>query len=84
MIAIQPVYWLVGRIYRKHNVLYCCVLDRVYRAVAWQRVDQLRCYIVAYLLKVEIVEAEKQPLLGNDPYTRSRGTRHVRCDVKQQ
>jgi hypothetical protein len=42
MIAIQPVYWCVGRIYRKHSFLYCCVLDRVYRAVGWQRVDQIR------------------------------------------
>jgi hypothetical protein len=33
MIAIQSVYWRVGRIYRKHSFLYCCVLDRVYRAV---------------------------------------------------
>jgi hypothetical protein len=42
MIAIQPIYWRVGRIYRKHSFLYCCVLDRVYRAVAWQLVDQIR------------------------------------------
>jgi hypothetical protein len=41
-------------------------------------------YIVAYLLKAKTVEAEKQPLLGYGPYTRSRGTRHVRCDVTQQ
>jgi hypothetical protein len=41
VIAIQPVYWRVGRIYRKHSFLYCCVLDSVYRAVAWQRVDQI-------------------------------------------
>jgi hypothetical protein len=32
---------------------------------------------VAYLLKARTVEAEKQPLLDNGPYTRSRGTRHV-------
>jgi hypothetical protein len=41
VIAIQPVYWRVDRTYRKHSFLYCCVLDRVYRAVAWQRVDQI-------------------------------------------
>jgi hypothetical protein len=29
--------------------------------------------IVAYLLKARTVEAEKQPFLGNGPYTRSRG-----------
>jgi hypothetical protein len=39
---------------------------------------------VAYLLKARIVEAEKQSLLGNGPYTRSRGKRHVRFDVTQQ
>jgi hypothetical protein len=38
-------------------------------------------YTVAYLLKARTVEAEKQPLTGNGPYTRSKGTRHVRCDV---
>jgi hypothetical protein len=26
---------------------YCCVLDRVYVAVAWQRVDQIRYIIVS-------------------------------------
>jgi hypothetical protein len=39
---------------------------------------------VAYLLKARAVEAEKQPLLGNGSYTRSIGTRHVRCDITQQ
>jgi hypothetical protein len=28
--------------HRKHSLIYCCVLDRAYRAVAWQRVDQIR------------------------------------------
>jgi hypothetical protein len=27
---------------QKHSFLYCCVLDCVYRAVVWQRVDQIR------------------------------------------
>jgi hypothetical protein len=40
--------------------------------------------IVAYLLKARTVEAEVQPFLGNYPYTRNRGTRHVPCDVMQQ
>jgi hypothetical protein len=40
-------------------------------------------HIVAYWLKARKVEAKNQPLLGNSPYTRSRGTRHVRCDVRQ-
>jgi hypothetical protein len=44
VIAIQPVYWRLGRIYRKHSFLYCCVLDHVYRAVAWQCVDQVRSW----------------------------------------
>jgi hypothetical protein len=48
MIAIQPVYWRVGQIYRKNSFLYCCVLDRVYGAVAWQRIDQF-CYIAPSL-----------------------------------
>jgi hypothetical protein len=38
--------------------------------------------IVVYLLKARTVEAEKQPLLGNGPYTRSRGTRHVCCEAR--
>jgi hypothetical protein len=28
--------------HRKHSLIYCCVLGRVYRTVAWQRVDQIR------------------------------------------
>jgi hypothetical protein len=48
MIAIQPVYLRVGRIYRKHSLFCCCVSVRVYRAVAWQRVDQIR-YIILLL-----------------------------------
>jgi hypothetical protein len=39
---------------------------------------------VAYVLKARTVKAEKQTLLGNGPYTRSRGTRHAHCDVMQQ
>jgi hypothetical protein len=39
---------------------------------------------VLHLLKARIVEAEKQPLLDNGPYTRSRGTHHVCRDVTQQ
>jgi hypothetical protein len=26
----------------ENSLIYCCMLDRVYRAVAWQRVDQIR------------------------------------------
>jgi hypothetical protein len=42
VIAIHLVHWRVGRIYRKHSFLCCSVFGRVYRAVAWQRVDRLR------------------------------------------
>jgi hypothetical protein len=41
-------------------------------------------HIVAYMLKATTVEAQKLPLLGNCQHTRSRGKRHVRCDVTQQ
>jgi hypothetical protein len=40
--AIQPVYWRIGRIYKKHSFFYCWVLERVYRVVAWLRVDKIR------------------------------------------
>jgi hypothetical protein len=33
----------------KHSLIYCCVLDRVYLAVAWQRVYQI-CYNIFSLL----------------------------------
>jgi hypothetical protein len=36
---------------------------------------------VAHLLKARTVEADKQPLLGNGPYTRSGGTDYIHCDV---
>jgi hypothetical protein len=39
---------------------------------------------VAYMPKARTVAADKQPLLGNGPYTRSRETRHVLCGVTQQ
>jgi hypothetical protein len=38
-------------------------------------------HILAYFLKARTAEAKKQPLLSNGPYTRSRGTCYVRCDV---
>jgi hypothetical protein len=41
-------------------------------------------HIVTFLLKARTVEAKKQPLLGNVPYTRSGSTRHIRCNVTQQ
>jgi hypothetical protein len=38
LVRYQQWAWR-GR-HRKHSLIYCCVLDRVYRAVAWQHVDQ--------------------------------------------
>jgi hypothetical protein len=32
---------LLGADYIENNLIYRCVLDRVHRAVAWQRVDQI-------------------------------------------
>jgi hypothetical protein len=34
-------HWAGLGIHRKHSLIYCCMLDRVYRAVAWQRVNQI-------------------------------------------
>jgi hypothetical protein len=61
MIGIQPSYWCVGRIYRKHIFFYFCVLDRVYRAIAWQGVDQIR-YSVQYKEKLKIPESDSEYL----------------------
>jgi hypothetical protein len=36
-----------GRL-RKHNLIYCCMLDRAYRVVAWQRLDQISYNIYIY------------------------------------
>jgi hypothetical protein len=45
--------------HRKHNLIYCCVLDRIYTAVAWQRVDQIR-YIIHLSMAL-------QPFVGPYP-----------------
>jgi hypothetical protein len=43
--------------HRKYRFLHCCLLDRVYRAVAWQRVDQIRYSIyhcvLTYTLNIQ-------------------------------
>jgi hypothetical protein len=39
----------------ENSLLYCCILHRVYRAVAWQRVDQIRysiCHISLDLISI--------------------------------
>jgi hypothetical protein len=43
---IRYKHWAWRGRHRKHSLTYCCVLDRVYRAVAWQRVDQIRYVIL--------------------------------------
>jgi hypothetical protein len=50
VIALQPVYWCVCRIYRKHIITDCFVFDRVYSDVVWQRIDQISYNIVVCLL----------------------------------
>jgi hypothetical protein len=40
LVRYQHLVWR-GR-HRRHSLIYCCLLDRVYGAVAWQRVDQIR------------------------------------------
>jgi hypothetical protein len=45
----------------ENSLIYCYVLDRVYRAVAWQRVDQI-CYII---ITVSKKVKEKWRLMGN-------------------
>jgi hypothetical protein len=42
--------------HRKHNLIYCCVLDRVYRAVAWQHVDQI-CYNIITCHMPDVIKA---------------------------
>jgi hypothetical protein len=49
VIAIHSVFWRVGPVNRKYIFLYCCVLDRVYRAVAWQSFDQIGYNILIVL-----------------------------------
>jgi hypothetical protein len=96
MIAIQPVYWDVGRIYRKHVIyslftvvgrhsghgkhsfLYCCDLDCVNRAVAWQRVDEIRYNILRYCL-IKINYAPSLPCYCKHSSTFKHKT--TRCDI---
>jgi hypothetical protein len=54
VIAIQPVFWCVSRIYSKHGFLYCCALDRVYRAVAWKCAYQIPYNIKHYATRMQI------------------------------
>jgi hypothetical protein len=36
--------------HRRHSLIYCSMLDRVYRAVAWQRVDQI-CHNIMFAIQ---------------------------------
>jgi hypothetical protein len=39
--CITPLFHRCSRgRHRKHSLIYCCVMDHVYRAAAWQLVDQ--------------------------------------------
>jgi hypothetical protein len=51
---------------------------------SWQQKSEYSENIVVYLLKARTVEAEKEPLLGNGPYTRSRRAHNIRHDITQQ
>jgi hypothetical protein len=37
----------------ENSFLYCCLLARVYRAVAWQRVDQIRYILFTVALRMQ-------------------------------
>jgi hypothetical protein len=43
---------MVTSSHREHRSLHCYVLDHVYRAVAWQRVDQIRYSIMKQLSQI--------------------------------
>jgi hypothetical protein len=43
---VRYQHWAWRERHRIHNVFYCCMLERVYRAVARQRVDQIRYSII--------------------------------------
>jgi hypothetical protein len=60
------VYWSVRSTWRheKHSLIYCYVLDRVYRAVAWQCVDQIRYNTFYEVTNVQDVPVGKVNILG--------------------
>jgi hypothetical protein len=51
LVCYQHWAW---REHRKHSIIYCCVLNRVYGDVAWQRVDQMRynMYVGIYVVHI--------------------------------
>jgi hypothetical protein len=46
---IRCQHWAWRGRYRKRGLIYCCVFDRVYGAVAWQHVVQIR-YVMKLIL----------------------------------
>jgi hypothetical protein len=44
--------------HRKHSLIYCCVLDRVYGDVAWQCVDQIHHTIKERIWKLHMLESK--------------------------
>jgi hypothetical protein len=55
---VRYQHWTWRGRHRKHSLVYCCVLDRVYRAVAWQRVDGIRYNITSNLWKPAAMDSD--------------------------
>jgi hypothetical protein len=47
---------LLGADHIENSLIYCCVLDHVYRGVTWQRVDQIYYIIVFQELGLDITD----------------------------
>jgi hypothetical protein len=45
-LLVRYQHWAWRGRHRKHSLFYCCVLDRVYIAVAWQHVDQIHYNVI--------------------------------------
>jgi hypothetical protein len=60
---VRYQHWTWRGQHRKHSLIYCCVLDRVYRAVAWQRVDQIR-YSIFLLINISFCRASTVRIQG--------------------
>jgi hypothetical protein len=51
---IRYQHWAWRGRHRKHSLIYSCALDHVYKAVNWQRVDQIRYSIIIIIIIVYI------------------------------
>jgi hypothetical protein len=58
---VRYQHWAWRGRHRKHSLNYVYVLDRVYGAVAWQRIDQIRYYI----MKIIIISSCVMELINN-------------------